>query len=149
MNEQANNKYPESSLLVGAAESIWNGSDAKINISIDVSEKLIAAMGEHMPEKLESVFITDSDIRHIKRKHGLAEERRGQLTVEPADFANIPEVLNDFDTCELSDTDKLGNRKFVLTKDLGSTVYIVTIQRGKRKPEIKTMWKVNQSGASC
>lgn len=141
--------FPESALLVGAAESIWSGSDAKINISIDVSEKLIAAMSEHLPEKLDSVFITDSDIRHIKRKHGLAEEERGQLAIKPADFANIPEVLNDFDTCDHSDTDKLGNKKFVLTKDLGSTVYVVTIQRGKRKLEIKTMWKINRSGASC
>lgn len=134
---------------MGAAESIWNGSDAKINIGIDVSEKLVAAMGEHLPEKLESAFITDSDIRHIKRKHGSDEEGRGQLSIEPADFANIPRVLNDFDTCAYSDTDKLGNKKFVLTKDLGSIVYIVTIQRGKRKLEIKTMWKANRSGASC
>ena len=114
-----------------------------------MSEKLVAAMEEHLPETLESVFITDSDIRHIKRKHGAAEEERGQLTIEPADFANIPEVLNDFDTCEPSGIDKLGNKKFVLTKDLGSVVYVVTIQRGRQKLGVKTMWKMNQSGASC
>ena len=141
--------YPESPLLVGAAESIWNGSDARINISIDVSEKLVAAMGEHLPERLASVFITDSDIRHIKRKHGSGEEERGQLNIGPSDFASIPGVLNDFDACEHSDTDKLGNKKFLLKKSLGSAVYIVTVQRGKRKLEIKTMWKVNRSGASC
>lgn len=88
-----NNAYPESSLLVGAAESIWSGGDAKINIGIDVSEKLVVAMGEHLPERLDLVFITDSDIRHIKRKHGSNEENRGQLTVTPSDFANIPEEL--------------------------------------------------------
>ena len=142
-------KYPESSLLAGAAESVWNGSDAKINIGIDVSEKLVVAMGEHLPEELESVFITDSDIRHIKRKHGASEEKRGQLSIEPSDFASIPRVLNEFDTCEHADTDKLGNKKFVITKKLESIVYVVTIQRGKRKLEIKTMWKINRSGASC
>lgn len=141
--------YPESSLLVDAAESVWDGSDVKINISISVSEKLIAVMGAHLPGKLEVAFITDSDIRHIKRKHGRCEELRGQLTISPADFASIPAVLNDFDSCEHTDTDKLGNKKFVLTKDLGSTIYVVTVQRGKRKLEIKTMWKVDRSGASC
>lgn len=140
---------PDIPLLVGAAESVWSGSDAKINISIDVSEKLISAMKSYLPEQLESVFITDSDIRHIKRKHGTNEEQRGQLTIEPADFAIIPKVINDFDTCEHVDTDKLNNKKFILTKDMGDLVYIVTIQRGKRKLEIKTMWKTNRSGASC
>lgn len=67
----------------------------------------------------------------------------------PSDFASIPEVLNDFDVCEHSNTDKLGNKKFFLKKSLGSTVYVVTIQCGKRKLEIKTMWKVDRSGASC
>ncbi|MCI8469250.1 MAG: hypothetical protein HFJ75_07165 [Eggerthellaceae bacterium] len=143
------NQYPESSLLVSAAESVWNGSEIKINIGIEVSEKLIAAIGEHLPDRLELVFITDSDIRHIKRKHGSGEEGRGRLSLKPSDFAIIPIVLNDFDTCVQSDTDKLGNKKFVLTKNLSSTVYLVTIQRGKRKLEIKTMWKKNQPGASC
>jgi hypothetical protein len=141
--------FPESALLVGAAESIWSGSDAKINISIDVNDKLIAVIAEYLPGKLESVFITDSDIRHIKRKHGNKEEARGQLNIEPSDFAHIPMVLHEFDTCELSDIDKLGNKKFVLTKTLDSTIYVVTIQRGKRKLEIKTMWKTKRSGASC
>ncbi len=141
--------YPESLLLVGAAESIWEGSDARINIGIDVSEKLVDAMRIHFDEKLELVFITDSDIRHIKRRHGIGEEERGQHTIVPGDFACIPEVLNEFDSCELTGTDKLGNKKFLLQKDVGGTVYVVTIQRGKRKLQIKTMWKRDRSGASC
>ena len=98
-------------------------------------------------ERLETVFITDSDIRHIKRKHTGKEEDRGQLAVRPSDFALLPEVLNAFDTCEHVDTDKLGNRKFLLTKRIRDVFYVVTIQRGKRKLEIKTMWK--RPGASC
>ena len=140
--------YPEETLLIGAAESVWNGSDARINIGIDVGTRLVAAMAEHLPEVLENVFITDSDIRHIKRKHGNSEEGRGQVAIEPSDFGRIPFVLNEFDTCEHTDTDKLGNKKFLLTKSTGDTVYLVTIQRGKRKLEIKTMWK-RRSGASC
>ena len=142
-------RYPESDVLVGAAESVWNGSDARINISIDVSSKLVNHMSDYLPEALLSVFITDSDIRHIKRKHGSDEERRGQITIVPDDFSCIPQILNEFDSCEHTDTDKLGNKKFLLKKNIGGTVYLVTIQRGKRKLEIKTMWKENRSGASC
>ena len=142
-------RYPESEVLVGAAESVWNGSDARINISIDVSSKLVNHMSDYLSEALLSVFITDSDIRHIKRKHGSDEERRGQITIVPDDFSCIPQVLNEFDSCEHTDTDKLGNKKFLLKKNIGGTVYLVTVQRGKRKLEIKTMWKENRSGASC
>ena len=142
-------RYPESDVLVGAAESVWNGSDAGINISIDVSSKLVNHVSDYLPEALLSVFITDSDIRHIKRKHGSDEERRGQITIVPDDFSCIPQVLNEFDSCEHTDTDKLGNKKFLLKKNIDGTVYLVTVQRGKRKLEIKTMWKENRSGASC
>ena len=142
-------RYPESDVLVGAAESVWNGSDARINISIDVSSKLVNHMSDYLSEALLSVFITDSDIRHIKRKHGSDEDRRGQITIVPDDFSCIPQVLNEFDSCEHTDTDKLGNKKFLLKKNIGGTVYLVTVQRGKRKLEIKTMWKENRSGASC
>ncbi len=141
--------YSEESLLVGAAESIWEGSDARVNIGIDVSEKLVDAMRLFLEDELALVFITDSDIRHIKRKHGAAEEERGQQTITPQDFACIPEGLNDFDTYELADTDKLGNKKFLLQKDMDGKIYVVTIRRGKRKLQIKKMWKGDQSGASC
>ena len=104
-------------------------------------------MAEQGIEPLETVFITDSDIRHIKRKHSGKEAERGQLTVAPADFRFLPDVLNDFDTCEHVDTDKLGNKKFLLTKRIDDVFYVVTIQRGKRKLEVKTMWK--RPGASC
>lgn len=142
-------KYPEESLLVGAAESIWDGSEVRINIGIDVSAKLVERMRAYLPEELTLVFITDSDIRHIKKKHGQSEELRGQVTIMPEDFARIPIVLNEFDTCEFVDTDKLGNKKFLLSKDIDGNIYLITIQRGKRKLEIKTMWKENRSGASC
>lgn len=140
--------YPERTLLVGAAESIWSGSDAKINIEINISDRLIQCMSKYLPGRLISVFITDSDMRHIKRRHGLKETIQDQETITPNDFGNIPEVLNNFDSCEQTDTDKLGNKKFLLKKNIQGTVFLVTIQRGNRKLEIKTMWK-KKSGASC
>lgn len=143
------NIYPEEPLLVGAAESVWKGSDVRINIGIDVSTKLIEEMRGYLPEDLSLVFITDSDIRHIMKHHGQSEESRGQTTITPKDFACIPIVLNEFDTCECVDTDKLGNKKFLLSKNIEGNIFLVTVQRGKRKLEIKTMWKENRSGASC
>lgn len=143
------NTYPEEPLLVGAAESIWSGSDVRINIGIDVSAKLIEEMKAHLPLGLTRVFITDSDIRHIMKRHGQAEEARGQVTITPQDFAHIPMVLNEFDTCDCVDMDKLGNKKFILSKNIKGNIFLVTIQRGKRKLEVKTMWKGNRSGASC
>jgi hypothetical protein len=137
----------ETALLTGAAESIWAGSMVAVTIQLEVSDRLKEAMEQQGLRPLESVFITDSDIRHIMRRHTLREKERGQLSIAPNDFASLPAVLNDFDTCEHTDTDKLGNKKFLLTKRVGDVYYVVTIQRGKRKLQVKTMWK--RPGASC
>lgn len=137
----------ETALLTGAAESIWAGSMAVVTIQLEVSDRLKKTMEQHGVCPLESVFITDSDIRHIMRRHTSREKERGQLSIAPNDFASLPAVLNDFDTCEHTDTDKLGNKKFLLTKRIGDVYYAVTIQRGKRKLQVKTMWK--RPGASC
>ena len=139
---------PEAALLVGAAKSVWAGGTALVTIQIEVSEKLRERLGGEGITPLESVFITDSDIRHIRKRHASDEKRRGQPPVTPDDFSVIPDVLCDFDSFEHTDTDKLGNKKFLLTKLVGDEYYVVTIQRGKRKLEVKTMWK-RRPGASC
>lgn len=147
-SKENNSKYlADSVLLVGAAESVWAGGTALVNIQIGVTQKLKLRMQQLGMDSLESVFITDSDIRHIKRSHSDKEETRGQLNVTPEDFATIPEILNDFDSCDYSESDKLGNKKFLLTKEIDNVYYLVTIQRGKKKLAIKTMWK--KPGASC
>ena len=146
-DERASYSTVDSSLLVGAAESVWSGSRSLVTIQIEVSEKLCEHMKQYGISPLESVFITDSDIRHIMKRHTGQEESRGQFPIEPNDFSCIPVVLNDFDTCEYSDTDKMNNKKFLLTKQVGDLYYVVTVQRGKKKLEVKTMWK--RPGASC
>ena len=50
----------------------------------------------------------------LRRQHG------GQQSIVPSDFALIPKVLNEFDACEHADTDKLGNKKFLLRKEIGA-----------------------------
>ena len=140
--------YPEESLLVGTAESVWKGSDARVNISIDVGQRLADTIGEEIEGQLECVFITDSDIRHIRRKHGANEERRGQQSIVPNDFALIPKVLNESDACDHADGQG-GQQEVPREKgDLG-TAYLVTAQRGKGKLEVKMMRKAHRSGASC
>ena len=137
----------DSEKLVNAAREVWNGSNAVATVRIAVCGKLVAEMSGHGITQLESAFITDSDIRHIMKHHSGPEDERGQLEVGPEDFAFLPEVLNSFDTCDHTDTDKLGNKKFLVTKTIGDAFYVVTIQRGMRKIQIKTMWK--RPGASC
>ena len=140
--------YPEESLLVGTAESVWKGSDARVNISIDVGQRLADTIGEEIEGQLECVFITDSDIRHIRRKHGANEERRGQQSIVPNDFALIPKVLNESDACDHADGQG-GQQEVPREKGDRGTAYLVTAQRGKGKLEVKTMWKAHRSGASC
>jgi len=142
-------KYPESLLLQGAAASVWGGSDAKITIQIAVSSVLNAELLKLLGCEVETVFITDSDIRHIKKTHGSNEQSRGQLDIAPQDFAALPLILNEYDSIVHTDTDKLGNKKLLISKDIGDMAYIATVQRGKKKMEIKTFWKAKVSGASC
>lgn len=52
-------------------------------------------------------------IRRPSRTRGppLRRQERGQQSIVPSDFALIPKVLNEFDACEHTGTDKLGNKK--------------------------------------
>lgn len=137
-------------LLIAAAESVWQDTKTTLNINLPVGQKLSEAIKQYTGTEIESVFITDSDIRHIKKRHSYEERQRGQTAVTPQDFACLPLVLNDFESLEFVAVDKLGNKKFLLEKTINDTIFVVTIQRGKRKLEIKTMWKKKKmSGASC
>ena len=78
------------------------------------------------------MFITDSDIRHIRRKHGANEERRGQQSIVPNDFALIPKVLNESDACDHADGQG-GQQEVPREKGDRGTAYLVTAQRGKGK----------------
>jgi hypothetical protein len=49
--------------------------------------------------------------------------------------------MNEFDTAEHTETDKLGNKKILFAKKFRGTVYLATVERGPNKGEIKTLWK--------
>ena len=61
--------FPDAALLVGAAQSVWQGSDSRVTIEIHAESKLRRFMSERGIKSLERVYITDSDIRHIMNRN--------------------------------------------------------------------------------
>lgn len=98
-------------------------------------------MKELLGKEIQKIFITDSDVRHIKNHHGQHEERRGQIDITPADFALIPAVMNEYDTIEDMGEDKIGNKKLLFTKKIEGMVYIASIERGNNQIGVITLWK--------
>jgi len=136
------NNYPEAQLIVAMAESTWAGSRKSAKIEFSLSDKLKMKLKELLGKEIQKIFITDSDVRHIKKHHGQNEEKRGQVDITPADFALIPVVMNEFDTVEHSGEDKMGNKKLFFTKRIESTVYVGSIERGNNQIGVITLWKM-------
>jgi hypothetical protein len=131
--EDIEKAYPESTALTGLAVSVWNGNTQPAKVDITVTDRLKAEFQKLLGKEIQSVFITDSDVRHIKKRHGQNEALRGQADITPSDFALIPLVMNEFDTAEHTETDKLGNKKILFAKKLNGTVYLATVERGPTK----------------
>ena len=125
--------YPEAVAFAGVAASVWNGSRSPAKIEMVVKGKLHDELMKLLGKDIQTVFLTDSDIRHIKKKHGSNEAARGQENITPEDFALIPLVLNEFDKAEHSITDKLGNKKLLFQKCCDGIVYVATVERGGRQ----------------
>jgi len=141
--------YPEATAFVGVATSVWNGSSSPAKVEMLVKGRLHAELKRLLGKDIQTVFLTDSDIRHIKKKHGSNEATRGQVDITPDDFALIPLVLNEFDKAEHDITDKLGFKKLLFQKKCEGMIYIATIERGENKVEVRTFWKMRVPSASC
>ncbi|MDR0868918.1 MAG: hypothetical protein LBP75_10685 [Planctomycetota bacterium] len=131
----------EAALTIGFAERAWNGKTNGERISFLASDKLKSAMRSLWKHSVEVFFITDSDIRHIKKHHGANEGLRGQADFTPQEVALIPWVVNEFDTIEKGETGAQGNETAQFTKRVNGTVYVVGIERGTRREQILTAWK--------
>ena len=142
-------KYPEAAAFAGVAASVWKGNTSPAKVEMVVMGRLHTELKRLLGKDIQMVFITDSDIRHIKKKHGSNEVARGQINITPDDFALIPFVLNEFDNVEHNLTDKQGNKKLLFKKKLGDMIYIATIERGEHKVEVRTLWKMRIPSASC
>ena len=142
-------KYPEAAAFAGVAASVWNGSNSPAKVEMVVSGRLHAELMRLLGKDIQTIFLTDSDIRHIKKKHGNNEAARGQIDITPDDFALIPLVLNEFDKINHDLTDKLGNKKILFEKNCGGMVYVAAVERGENKMAVRTFWKMRVPGASC
>ncbi|MDR3174161.1 MAG: hypothetical protein LBU19_07925 [Treponema sp.] len=140
--------YPEAALLVAMAESAWNGVIKSARIDFSLSDRLKTELKKLLDKDIKSIFITDSDVRHIKKKHSRGETLRGQVDIKPEDFALIPVVMNEFDSVRHEDTDPLGNKKLVFVEKVNGDVYTVSVERGNNQIGVITLWKA-RSGASC
>ena len=134
-------KYPEASLIVAMAESAWAGSRIAAKIEFFISDDLKVKLKELLGKDINRVFITDSDVRHIKNHHGQNEERRGQVDITPTDLAFIPVVVNEHDIVELMGEDNIGNKKLIFTKRMNGTIYTVSVERGNNQIGVITLWK--------
>ena len=141
--------YPEAAAFAGVATSVWYGSNSPAKVEMVVKGKLYNDLKRLLNKDIQTVFLTDSDIRHIKKKHGSNEAARGQINITPDDFALIPLVLNEYDQVEHDLTDKLGNKKLLFQKRCEGMVYVATVERGENKLEVRTFWKTRVTGASC
>jgi hypothetical protein len=59
-------RYPEAQLIVNMAESAWKGNIKAARIDFSLSDRLKAELKELLDKDINSIFITDSDVRHIK-----------------------------------------------------------------------------------
>ncbi|GMO61544.1 MAG: hypothetical protein Ta2A_07690 [Treponemataceae bacterium] len=139
--------YPESDALVGMAQSVWAGSKEAARVNFALSDRLKAELKRLLDKDIGEVFITDSEVRHIKKNHGQNEAARGQADITPADFSLIPFVMNEFDTAEHTETDARGNKKILFTKNVDGMVYMASMERGAKKMCVITLWKVPRKGA--
>jgi hypothetical protein len=126
------------------AASVWSGNNVSVKMEFPISERLQRDFKNLLGTNVQSLFITDSDIRHIKKQHGQGEALRGQVNITPEDFALIPLVLNEYDTIEQTEIDRKGNRKVLFTKKFTGIIYLATIERGPHKGEIRTLWKMTR-----
>jgi hypothetical protein len=102
--KQLTEKYPEASLIVEMAKTAWGGNLKAARVNFSLSDRLKAELKILLGKDVKSIFITDSDIRHIKKNHSQGEAARGQIDILPEDFALIPAVMNEFDTARHEDT---------------------------------------------
>lgn len=140
--KQLDAKYPESAIFAAIAGTVWQGSTAAVKLELQVTGVLKTALQRLLGIDVQSIFITDSDIRHIKKQHGQGETLRGQIDITPDDIALIPLVLNEFDTAEHTETDKKGNKKILFKKKIDGSIYLATVERGPHKGEVRTLWKM-------
>ena len=88
--------------ITDLANKAWNDTTYQGRASFKPSKKLNDKINEMLGHPIEEVFITASDVRHIKKHHLEHEDARGQVNISTGNLADIYDTLNDFDEATLA-----------------------------------------------
>lgn len=127
--------------LVELATVAWNDKNYNGKVSFTPSKKFRDKVQEFLGHDVSTVFITGSDVRHIKSHHSKSESQRGQIDVTPESISEIYDVVNDFDDATKERNDNKGNQNIMVVKADNGTSYAILIERGKKKAQVKTFYK--------
>jgi hypothetical protein len=61
--KQLAGQYPEAAIFAAIAESVWQGSKASVKMELQVTGKLKAELRRILGTDIQTIFVTDSDIR--------------------------------------------------------------------------------------
>lgn len=134
----------EAAMLIRQARQAWHGRRTKGRFRFAPSPTLSSAFSRLLGHEVAYITITDDAIRHIKKHHGMANERlRGQIPITPEDIGTIPYVMNNLDIIMLDPKhdDVKGNRSIEIRKKINGTTVIGTIERGTVGEIVVTMWR--------
>jgi hypothetical protein len=131
----------EAAALIDMAQKTWSGSMTPRRFNFLPSQRLVDVLKKTQGKHVEQVFITDSDLRHIKDLHGKNEGQRGQADITPEDISLIPFVMNEFDNFDEGRPDNRGNRRVEFRKQINGTAYVVGLEHGASKEQVITFWR--------
>ncbi|MBR0288358.1 MAG: hypothetical protein IJQ82_05210, partial [Selenomonadaceae bacterium] len=113
-----NDEIQTKKALAELAKAAWNDKNFNGKVSFTPSKKFRDKAQELFGHDIDTVFITGSDIRHIKGHHGTGEDARGQVDMTPDSIADIYDTVNDFSSARRERDDNKGNKTIsVVSKD--------------------------------
>jgi hypothetical protein len=112
----------------------------------EVTKMQVSAIERATDFNLESyVHVVDIyAVRHAIIQHGnpQIEAPRGQIAVNVADFARIPEIVASPDAIRYEGVNKQGNPVLVYEKAMGDKIfYLEEIRAGRKEVAMQTMYK--------
>lgn len=97
--------------------------------------------------------IESSAIIHNQKRHGnpKSEEKRGQIAIQMDDYLQIPDIIENYDSVEVSpNKNKQGNEVLLYTKKYadGLVFYLEEVRDNRKSLSFQTMYKKKNAGNS-
>ena len=97
--------------------------------------------------------IENSAVSHNQKRHGnpAKEAKEGQIAITNADYELIPDILENYDSVELSpNRNKKGNEVIIYTKQYpdGNIYYLEEVRNGRESLAFQTMYKKKTGSGS-